>query len=241
MHYLAIESVCLNDPKWLEFLARAEQSPEEGLIQTFLSKGLISAHTVVQAGSIERRKEILGTPAKITIQPTLESVIEEILEKAGNYPMLHEFEDEDSLQFIRQPLWHENDPGSENSWRWAHQEESPDGFFFSAKSISLRRFAYVMWDIDRLSALGILNQPWEGDDPAGFYAAEQQRIENQHRDMAERLCTINQERNNAGRVAIRVREPYRGFYLLRNSLILTLARRLYDETQLDINMIKLYS
>jgi hypothetical protein len=109
MHYLAIESVCLNDPKWLEFLAGAEQSPEEGLIQTFLSKGLISAHTVVQAGSIERRKEILGTPAKITIQPTLESVIEEILEKAGNYPMLHEFEDEDSLQFIRQPLWHENE------------------------------------------------------------------------------------------------------------------------------------
>ncbi|KAJ5362154.1 hypothetical protein N7541_002998 [Penicillium brevicompactum] len=64
MHYLAIESVCLNDPKWLGFLAGAEQSPEEGLIQTFLSKGLISAHTVVKAGSIERRKEILGTPAK---------------------------------------------------------------------------------------------------------------------------------------------------------------------------------
>ncbi|KAJ5352181.1 hypothetical protein N7452_001155 [Penicillium brevicompactum] len=61
-----------------------------------------------------------------------------------------------------------------------------------------------MWDMDHLSALGILNQPWEGDDPAEFYAGEKQRIEKQHRDMTERLRTMNQERNNAGRVAIRL-------------------------------------
>lgn len=233
MHYLAIEDVCFNDPDWIEFLAGAEQSPDEGLIQTFLSKGLISAHTAVKAESIERRKEVLGTPTRSTIQPTLESVIEEIVEKAGNYPMLHEFEEDDNLEFIRRPLWQENDPGPEDSWRWAHQEESPDGFFFSVKSSSLRRFAYVMWDMDRLSALGILSQPWEGDDPAEFYAAEKQRIEQQHHDMAERLRTMTQDRENDGRVAIRVCEPYPGFYLLQNSLILTLARRRYDETHLD--------
>lgn len=197
MHCLAIEDVCYNDPNWLEFLAAAEVSPEEGIVQEFLANGLISAHTAVKAESSERRKEIIGPYSKYKIQPTLESVIEDILHESGNFPMLSDFDDNDSLEFIKRPLWQENDTGPEASWRWAHQEDGPDSFAFSAANFPLRKFAYVLWDMDRLSALDILSQPWEPDDPVALYAAERQHIEQQHHDIAKRVEIMYQDRSIA--------------------------------------------
>ncbi|KAJ5740599.1 hypothetical protein N7493_000471 [Penicillium malachiteum] len=102
MHYLAIEDVCCNDLRWLEFLTSAEISPED-ITQEFLADGLVSAHTAVKAESFERRKEILGPPDK-AFKRTLELVIEEILEDAEHSPALEDFEDDDHLKFIKRPL-----------------------------------------------------------------------------------------------------------------------------------------
>lgn len=192
MHCPAIEDVCYNDAGWLGFLACARLSAEEGIIQGFLARGLISAHTVVKTESFERRKEILGPPPKGLIQPTLESIIEKILE-AGNFPLLYEFDDDDNLEFIKRPLWQENDPGPEVSWRWAHQEQHPDNFFFSVTTLPLRKFAYVLWDMDRLTALDILSQPWESEDPDQLLGIEEQRIEQNHHDIGRRVRAMLQE------------------------------------------------
>ncbi|KAJ5691150.1 zinc finger domain protein [Penicillium malachiteum] len=151
MRYLAIEDVCYNDLNWLEYLTGAEESPE-AITQVFLANGLVAAHTAVKAESFERRKEILGPPDN-AFKPTLELLIEEILEDAGNSPALYSFHEDDDLEFIKRPLWQENDPGPEESWRWAHQLEGSMDFSSLLQhfhSESLRMFygirtAFLLW------------------------------------------------------------------------------------------------
>lgn len=165
-------------------MAIADLTPEAGVIQTFLAKGLISAHAAVQAESFERRKEILGSPYDNWSLPTLES---------GRVPMLYEAEDEESLEaeeFIYRAFWPENDTGPEHAWRWAHQKIGPEEFFPFDSTYSLRKFAYVVWDMDRISALDIFSQPWEPEDPTKLHAARRQRIEQLNQKILDKISKM---------------------------------------------------
>ena len=56
-----------------------------------------------------------------------------------------------------------DEAGPEEVWRWSHQFEVPGTFVHYYNQAPLRRWAYVMWDVERLNSWKVFDQTWDED------------------------------------------------------------------------------
>ena len=86
----------------------------------------------------------------------------------GSRPLC-DLTDEEQENFIAPPVIDDSDSGPEDVWRWAHQEEDSHNFRYSQRQASLRRWAYVMWDRQRLDAWSVMDKEWQQDLPLSHH------------------------------------------------------------------------
>ena len=79
---------------------------------------------------------------------------------------------EQQKEVIAPPTIKDSDSGPEDVWRWAYQDEYPDDFWHAVGKASLRQWAYVMWDRERLDAWSVLDNEWEQDLPLSDFVFE---------------------------------------------------------------------
>jgi len=188
MHYLAIEDVCFNDPQWLQYLAGLGRCPEEGVIETFVARGLVSAYAFVKTESFEKRKELLG-PAEGAFRMMLKCIVERFIECQFG-PMLRGMSSEDRLEFVHWPVWKEDYVAAYAFWLWAHKMQEPEDFFFSVTNVSPRKFGYVLWDKTRFRTLDICARDWEPESKDEFYAAGEHRLDKQRAELVKRAKAV---------------------------------------------------
>jgi hypothetical protein len=139
------------DPYWLFLYAINNQGFSPDFIQPLLSFGLASLVPFVTADTYEARQAFMWDDKW---RHDHRSFLSDDLE----------FNDHDAYEYIcstiSKPLIvDDRDPGPEAVWRWAYE---PDEIVFSPRQAPLRKWAYVMWDQERLDAWGIFDGVWEG-------------------------------------------------------------------------------
>lgn len=72
-----------------------------------------------------------------------------------------DFQRMDEQEYLLKPWYADSDEGPEAVWRWAHHSQPVREFIFSPSQAPLRRWAYVMWDRDRLDQWKAMETPWE--------------------------------------------------------------------------------
>lgn len=170
----------------------------------FLSIGLEYLYRLGSARTYDERYNLLSTNAvpesdNLFLESALQAKTNE--SDGPNY-CLDEYTPDDILLLKNKPFASssggdndENSSGPYEAWRWAYEDYDHLCFYFADEHWSLRRKAYVMWDLTRLSRWEPFKQSWDGgNEPEwlGLSIAQRVfRVESRRKSIMERKKIFN--------------------------------------------------
>lgn len=152
---IAIKQVADKDPEWLMFLIQQNKGLARACIQHQLSFGLAHLRSLAEARTYKARQELLADSSNREFNNRfLYEALREVAQE-HNLTGLLNYDTDDEWKYIERPLIPDSDTGPEEVWHWAHRYENRNNFVFGNGQIPLRKWAYVMWDQQRLDSWGI--------------------------------------------------------------------------------------
>ena len=161
-------------------------------ISCLLSHGLEFIRKVVDSETYRARHDLLS-PLQLNHHRCCSSeILTDWLNRYDNSIRLSEYTPDEEQEFRRIHSVFLSDPnsGPVDAWRWAHQDETMSGFFFSVNQVALRSRGYCMWDRARLDKWAVFQQPWDppqnphqGDEQKSQKAAMKIWFENRRRPL----------------------------------------------------------
>jgi len=126
----------------------------------YLSLGLAYLHQAVTAATYDERYKLITSN-----MGNDEFFLFEGLKRQGDDDAfeLSDFGTEEEDKYLKKHLAVDDDSGPFEAWRWAYADSSRECLYFGDEQRKLRRSAYVMWDLARLSQQGILRTEWVPD------------------------------------------------------------------------------
>ena len=172
---VAFNDIAEEDMAWGAFEVNIADELGSGYVQHLMSLGLVCIHEIAAAKTYEDRYSVI-----YDVYPN--SNLEFLHEPPGRsnehddglYLCDYKQADEERLDRHYAPFFHEQDPGPERAWRWAHQDVTRANFVYADSEQLLRERGYCFWDLNRLEAWPLFHQHWER--PTLSPSAENEKI-----------------------------------------------------------------
>ncbi|KAK2861087.1 hypothetical protein FQN49_004558 [Arthroderma sp. PD_2] len=124
----------------------------------YLRRGLDYVYEIVHAQTPKELDPLINCPLPEENMFLLNGIVYDA--NSDRREPLDEYSKEEQLWLVGTPAAFDPDPGPSKAWKWAHLDTSPIFMVQSTDQIPLRKWAYVMWDYDRLLAWDVFYHPF---------------------------------------------------------------------------------